>query len=712
MNIDEVKNMYEELDNLINSLIPNESKANNLRKSFEKVLKLYLGYKLENKINLFKVIDEYVLKSQRHDLQYASHKLRDDLNKWSHATSKKLENDILNDYYVRLQNIIKEVTGVTNEKLSTEINLFSIEKLKLDELQKKAALSKSKLTLVNAGPGTGKTYLIVGRILNELNINNNKKIFGLSFTNKASEELQHKLDDQIFTTSLIEYKENIFTGTLHSFALKFIQDYFELNNKTFDYIIIDDIELKDIQGEFNNNEGSINNYLRENKILTFDMIIDMFLNTIKNNKNFQKFLSEKLDEIVIDEAQDLDKLQYEILYLLYKHINHLKLFFVGDPRQNIYAFKGGSLNNIRIFSEETDISFVELKYSYRCPQTILSFVNEFKFKDNDNTKLVDAYNNNTGSLSLQALDKKEDEANWIAKLIAKKKSEDIKLSDIAIIYTSTFYFKEILESLNTFEIPFKVFGGQWVINNNIRLFRFILSLIYTNNKYALKNIQKFWINCELDGNSIDEILVPLSDMDFSNKVNYEKLEFLLKFIQKEQVNKSTVIDILERFLLLTKKKNIFLEKDIDMLSKLKDIILNDLTLDNYDNLKLSFSPMHPKLNIFYTRSDEIVGSDWFDNNDAFVSVTTVHSAKGLAWDNVIIPGMAQDSFPRYFPDHESREKEMSNELKKFYVACTRAKKNLYLTRPKEVTVKSKKNGQHYTFPRDVSIFVNQLQEGK
>ena len=201
-------------------------------------------------------------------------------------------------------------------------------------------------------------------------------------------------------------------------------------------------------------------------------------------------------------------------------------------------------------------------------------------------------------------------------------------------------------------------------------------------------------------------------MDFSNKVNYEKLEFLLKFIQKEQVNKSTVIDILERFLLLTKKKNIFLEKDIDMLSKLKDIILNDLTLDNYDNLKLSFSPMHPKLNIFYTRSDEIVGSDWFDNNDAFVSVTTVHSAKGLAWDNVIIPGMAQDSFPRYFPDHESREKEMSNELKKFYVACTRAKKNLYLTRPKEVTVKSKKNGQHYTFPRDVSIFVNQLQEGK
>jgi len=708
MNTDEINNIYEELDSLMNSLIPNESKANNLRKFFEKVLKLYLGYKLENKINLFKMIDEYVLKSQRFDLQNASHQLRDDLNTWSHATSYELKDSILDNYYDRLQNIIKEVTGMTYEKISNRSHLFSIDKLSLNDEQKKAALSKSKLTLVNAGPGTGKTYLIVGRILNELSSNNNKKIFGLSFTNKASEELQHKLNNQIFSTSLIENKENIFTGTLHSFALKFIQDYFEFKNKTFDFIIIDDLELKDIESEFNNDEESINHYIKENKILTFDMIIAMFLNTIKNNTNFQEFLSEKLDEIVVDEAQDLDKLQYEILYLLYKHISHLKLFFVGDPRQNIYAFKGGSLNNIRLFSEETDVSFIELIYSYRCPQAILSFVNEFKFKDNNNIKLVDAYNKTNGYLSLQALDNKEDEANWISKLIVDKKGNNVKLSDIAIIYTSTFYFKEILEALNAFQIPFKVFGGQWVLDNNIRLFRFILSFIYTSNKYALKNIQKFWINCELDGKNIDEILIPLSDMDFTNKANYEKLQLVLKFIQEEQIKKNTVIDILDHYISLIKKKSIFFDKDIEMLDNLKDIILNDLTLDYYDNLKLSFSPMHPKLNIFYTRSDEIVESEWFDNDEPFVNVTTVHSAKGLEWSNVIIPGMAQDSFPRYFTDNESREKEMPNELKKFYVACTRSKENLYLTRPKEVTVKSKKNGQYYTFSRNISIFINKL----
>ena len=707
MNTNEIYDMYEKLDNLKNSLLSNEDKASNLRKSLEKLLKSYLGYKLENKIELYKIIDEYVLKDKRYDLQYTLHKLRRDLNPWSHARSDKLETSVLNDYYLIFRNIIKEVTGVTYEKLSSEVYQFSIDKLSLNDEQKKAALSDSKVTVVNAGPGTGKTYLIVGRILNELNANNNKKIFGLSFTNKASEELQHKLDNQIFSTSLIEYKKNVFTGTLHSFSLKFIQDYFELNNKAFDFIVIDDTELKAIQGEFNNDKKSVKHYLKENKIFTFDLIIDEFLNIIENNTNFQKFLSERLDEIVIDEAQDLNISQYKILHQLYKHISHLKLFFVGDPRQNIYAFKGGSFHNISLFNDETDLSLIKLKYSYRCPQAVLSFVNKFKF-ESGNIELINAYNKTNGSLSLQAFDNKEDEANWIAKLIAKKQADNIILSDIAIIYTNTFYFKEILESLNAFEIPFKVFGGQWIIDNNIKLFRFILSFISTSNKYALKNIQKFWINSELAGNSIDEILISLSNRNFTNKVNRKKLQFTLKFIQEEQTRKNTVIDILDHYISLVKKKKIFPEKDIEILGNLKDIILNDLTLDNYDNLKLSFSPNHPKLNTFYTRSDEIVESKWFNNDKAFVSVTTVHSAKGLEWNNVIIPGMAQDSFPRYFKDNESREKEMPNELKKFYVACTRAKENLYLTRPKKVTIKSKKDGKYHTFSRDISMFVKNL----
>lgn len=74
-----------------------------------------------------------------------------------------------------------------------------------------------------------------------------------------------------------------------------------------------------------------------------------------------------------------------------------------------------------------------------------------------------------------------------------------------------------MESLNAFEIPFKVMGGQYFLDKNIKLIRYILSLIYTNNKFALKKIQQLIIKTELKGEILDEILIPLSDMNFEKK---------------------------------------------------------------------------------------------------------------------------------------------------------------------------------------------------
>ena len=706
---EKIQQIYTEINTLKNSLISNENKANELRKSFEKLLKLILGYDpSESKITLHDMINEYATKQQKYNLQYICHNLRKDLNQWSHDTPNKLDDIELNDYIVRYKNIIQAVSGLDNIINKEDIQSFSLELLTLNEKQKQAVESQSKITLVNAGPGTGKTHLIVGRILNELNINSVKKIFGLSFTNKASEELEHKIDDKIFLTNLADRRDNTFTGTIHSFALYFIQEYFEFNQKEFDFIIIDDTELQDIKDEFQNNTNEISDYLKENKILTFDMIIDMFLNTIKNNEKFRIFLSDKIGEIIIDEAQDLDKLQYEILYLLYQNIPNLKLFFVGDQRQNIYAFKGGSLNNImEYFNDEKDFSYIELVYSYRCPQNILSFVNKFDFNDCKNPILSNAVNNNGNKLILNEFEDKKEEASWIAKQIITKKSEGVKLKDIAIIWSNTFYFQEILETLNNYEISFKVFGGQYILSPYIKLLRLVINLINTNNNYVLKSIQNFWINTELNGENIDDILVPLSDMDFSKKESYEKLYKILKFIKLKQSIEVSVIDIISDFIALVDNEIMFDDKVIEEFTDLKLIIENDLLLDNYDKFKLSFSPNHPELGKFYSRSDEIVQSECEDSSN-FVTVTTIHSAKGLEWDNIIIPGMAQDSFPRWFADEKTKQEELPNELKKFYVACTRAKSNLYFTRPKNVTIKSKKNGQYYTFERAVSIFMKGL----
>ena len=701
MNMDmTIQKIYDEMNTLLNSLLNNENKANDLRKLYEKLYKNLLGYKADEKqYTLHDMINDYAKKINKFNSQYICHSLRKDLNEWSHDNPNSLSNQELEEYFIKFRNIVEFLTGISYKEIKVFNKNFELSNFNLNDKQKEAVLSFKKITLINSGPGTGKTHLIVARVLNEINNKNDKKIFALSFTNKASEELGNKINDKIFSTNLVKFRKNIFTGTIHSFVLGVIQEYFKINNREFDYIIIDDLELKEIKEEFENNDGIINQYLKDNKILTFDNIIELFLKTIKNNQNFQDFISEYLNEVIIDEAQDLDKFQYEILFLLNQYIKDLRLFFVGDQRQNIYAFKGGSLNNILdFFKNEKDFAYVELEYSYRCPQNTLSFVNQFEFVDCKNIPLKNACNNNGNILRIKEFNNMEDEGNWIAKLI---KSKNISLSNIAIIYSNTFYFKNILESLNAFEIPFKVMGGQYFLDKNIKLIRYILSLIYTNNKFALKKIQQLIIKTELKGEILDEILIPLSDMNFEKKDNYKVLSNILKFIKFNQDKNKSILEILIEIEALIKKNVISEFISIDKLNELIVVIENDLILDEYEKLKLSFSAMHPELGKFYSRSDEIVLSEYYENGKDFVSVTTVHSAKGLEWDIVIIPGMSQDSFPRYFKTEEERENEMPNELKKFYVSCTRTKEELYFTRSKS---------NNWGYKKEKSIFLNNIKD--
>ena len=705
---------YRDIDRISKSLLPNEAKANDLRKLFEKLLHSILATDPADKhINLNELINLFVKQEKRYDLQHICHRLRQDLNTWSHHNSNKLDGLVIKDYFTRFRNLLRDISGAKDISGVNEINTFTLDKLDLNKRQEEAVLSVAKITLVNAGPGTGKTYLIVGRILEEIRKNHEKKIFGISFTNKASDELQYKIENQIYTTDLVEYKDNISTGTIHSFALNMIRQYYKSEKRTFDFLVIDEVELKDIQKEFKNDKEKLKEYLSKNKILTFDEIINFFIKMMESDDGFQKFVADKLDEIIIDEAQDLDKLQYKILYLLYQNNKNLKLFFVGDQRQNIYAFKGGSLNNIlEYFKDEKDFSIVKLEHSYRCPQNILSLVNSLKFEDCPNGELHNAEGREGNKLTIEEYNDKEDEAKAIAKLIKSKQDQGVKLSEIAIIWSNTFYFKEILEALNAFKISFKVFGGQYFINPHIRLLRLILNLINTKNSYALKAIQNFFEYNELTGNDLNTVLSQLMDINLHNKENYKKLYTTLLFSKNQQSWKRlSPLDIVTNYMELTKKERLYNEEVLELFDRFKTIIENDLTLDNYDKLKLAFSPNHPEFSTFYSRSDEIVVSEFFKDKSDFVTVSTVHSAKGLQWDNVIIPGMAQDSFPRWFADDEEKRKELPNEMKKFYVACTRSKSNLYFTRPKRITIKSKKNGEweYYTFDRSISEFVASLK---
>ncbi|MBU2429598.1 MAG: ATP-binding domain-containing protein, partial [Proteobacteria bacterium] len=323
-----------------------------------------------------------------------------------------------------------------------------------------------------------------------------------------------------------------------------------------------------------------------------------------------------------------------------------------------------------------------------------------------NVPLSNAWGIEGSPLTLRSFEDKEQEADWISHSLNEKKISGAALLDSAIIFTNTFYFEEILNALNKNEISFRVFGGTYFLDVNIKLFNALLTFINTENLYALQSILHQCGEYSLRVKTINQVLKIIDGPEKNKNINTKAMECLL-FAIKHCEEKRLPLEILEDFAQLASDKQILDQEGLSACQHLKEIICNDLILNDYNELKFSIAPKHPELGKFYRRSDEIVPCSNKDDTD-YVTVTTVHSAKGLQWDTVYLPGLYQGGVPRWFPDSKTEQRQLPEELKKFYVSCTRAQKNLYLTRPKKVTIKSKKDGCKHTFDKPISMFVNNL----
>lgn len=706
--VEKVHEIYNNIESLKKSALSPEDKAFKLRQIFESIFANYFNRTDSDEfISLWNLFNDYIRVSGKYEIKNIGRSLIKQLNDWAHYKQKKLDPNELDQYFDKFAIIVAKITDVaphikTNESTSVE-DFFK----HLNEEQTEAVNSREQIVLVNAGPGTGKTHLIVGRIIQQIKNNRDYKIFGLSFTNLAAQQLRERIDTILFNTSLFPQVNNIQTATLHSFAMQFIQMFHERNNEKFDFRILDEEDYQEIKHEFSDNKDLIESFLNDNKLLTFDKIILLFENMLEKNIDFHKFLGENINEIVIDEAQDLDLVQYQILYLLYQKIPNLKLFFVGDPRQNIYSFKGGSLEHFHRFFMQSVNKQIDLKLSYRCPENVLSFVNEIKFTDCINTPLHNAFNAYGNNINLLEFSSKREESIWIAELIREGIEKSNRYEDYSIIYPSSFYFKEISDALNDAKLPFKLHGGQTRLNVHIRLVRNILNAIDKNDFYSLNRITSFW-GVSVKSKNINDVLNEIKNSKIDK--NFSTIMSVLKFIQSNFDQKKLPSKIINEFTLLCEQNAIFESHNILLINDLYGLLQEENKYNDFNQLQLSFSPLNPQFEKFYEKSDDIVKCH--QNIDSgYITLTTIHSAKGLEWGNVIIPGLSQEAFPRYFPDAATAEKELPNELKKFYVACTRTRKNLYFTRPKNMEVFSKKNNQYYSFAKEASIFVKNIKQG-
>ena len=385
--------------------------------------------------------------------------------------------------------------------------------------------------------------------------------------------------------------------------------------------------------------------------------------------------------MAVDEAQDLSELNYIILDKLLSIIPSLQLFLVGDPRQNIFEFNGGSYKHLDSFlSKHPDHVTKTLTLTYRCGKPIVDFVNKFHFSDCRNHSLHSMKTD--GSLSVMDAASEKEEAEMVCKAVM----DSGNISSCAVLSNNLRYLDPLITRLQLESVPYRVFGGVKVIKRHIRFLNHILRIVDNGNAYSIRKIAQYaGIDIMVNGrrnkkrffeSELGQLIRSISD-DSKKGASFTSIASrVLEDIMRDPSDDESVTADYELFLSLAGEY-----------ASVSDYLA-------------SFATDKERFSTFYN-SD--VKECPISTDEGYLTISTIHSAKGLEWDTVFIMGLCEGNFPNpYFckslPPRE-QEEFFNSEWKKMYVAATRARKTLCLTYPSSISRKG------YTFRKDPSRFI-------
>ena len=592
-------------------------------------------------------------------------------------------------FYSALVRLIYIATDIMPDIVTQEFIGYKQEDIweALNNEQKDIVLSGGQIIYVNAGPGTGKTRLLVHKLLRYIQISEEKeKIVALSFTNTAARELGEKFREASFKVNL-EKSYDFYNGTIHSFCFRMMKSFYAHKGVDFSYIIIDDEDVKNLAEEIHvqldekytvneiaeclksrlhSKEPKLTEILEEIKhkysIISIEDILHKFVDTCKNYE-FHSWLRDKLSILVIDEAQDLTKLNYEIFSMLKSILPDLKIFLVGDPRQNIFNFNGGSYEHLDNFLKKFPNHIQEkLTMTYRCPEMVAEYLNNFRFNDCPNYRLK-SMNSEKGNVQIVACQSNESEAFQVLHLI--KKLGD--LNKTAVLCNSMMYLSSFISLLGECQMPYKVFGGKKCLKEHIKVFNHLLRITDSDNEYSIRVLDRIMsLNLKnYPGKNITERFYASS-----LGIIISGIKDSIKRLEADFHSVATTI--LDEVLSHKYSKHEMLD-DFDHLIEISN------RYQSISDYLLSFAIDKETFASFYTKDYE---ECQVPTQGEYLTVSTIHSAKGLEWDNVFILGLTEGCFPnaKYAGNTpEKQAKFFSDEAKKMYVAVSRAKKNLYLT---------------------------------
>ena len=573
----------------------------------------------------------------------------------------------------------------------------------LNEQQREAVLCKADIVYVCAGPGTGKTMLLTSKLVDIIQTSERpEKIVALSYTNTAARQIGERFKKKLEQVGITK-EYSLFSGTIHSYCYRTMKKF----SKDFDYTILDDEELlelaEDISRQYGerysayqilsclkSNPGNLPDEVKQTigavknafKVISVQDILHLFIEAMDNNPAFRKYLSGEVTVMAFDEAQDLSEQHYSILEKMLEINPAMKVFLVGDPRQNIFEFNGGSYKNLDGFlSRHQRHEVKSLTITYRCGQAIADYVNRFKFTDCDNLQLQSRCDE-AGHIAIKSALDEVEEAKQVLDAIKRVGN----ISSCAVLCNNLKYLDHLIFELRMERIPYKVFGGRKTLKRHIRFLNHILRIVDSENAYSIRKVAEYaGINITVDGkrkkskfyeSQLGEIITSIRE-----KAAYMPFSDIAALIVSE----------------------IMMDPGDD------DAITQDYL--DFQSWAYDYETISDYLAAFATDKERFMQfyeADYpecpIPTDNGFLTLSTIHSAKGLEWDNVFIMGLEEGNFPNpYFCKGKTQEEVdefFNGEWKKMYVASTRARESLVLSYATIITRKG------FSFRKAPSRFIN------
>ena len=627
---------------------------------------------------------------------------------------------------------------------------------KLNERQKEAVLATEGPVLVLAGARCGKTTVRVNRIAYMISEKHIRpwNILAITFTNKAAREMKDRIERLLGDTA-----KDMWIGTFHSVCVRILRSCIDLLGYSRDFVIYDTADTKTVMKEclreldideksfpvrnvlsiISNAKNDLmdaatfeNVYksdyrmsiiakiyyryqtkLRKNNAVDFD---DIILNTVKilsENPDVLSKYQDKFQYILVDEYQDTNNSQYLLINLLAQANRNLCV--VGDDDQSIYKFRGANIGNILNFEDDySDVQKITLDQNYRSTQNILDAANSVISNNKGRMgKSLWTSNGDGNKVFVYTGTNEYDEARYIARQIKKHFDEQGSFSDCAILYRTNAQSRVIEEMLMRESVPYKVLSGL----------RF----------YDRKEIKDIIAYLRVVYNPNDDVSLARIINEPKRKIGNATLEKARNIAREKETSLYDVISHADDYpeFKTAIKKLLGFSEIIQSLIKLKDTvtiedltgrILNDtgympaLVMEDTTESKTRIENLGEFISVIteFEKNEEtgntlgeflenislVSDIDGYDENEDSAVLMTIHSAKGLEFPIVFLSGLEEGLFPG-MRSMESDD-DIEEERRLCYVAITRAKEQLYITKTISRTIHGK------TMPTTASRFFKEI----